>query len=269
MNRLPTAQLSSVAQTLLIPLYYRVIENKRADALLRDPFAEKVLARLDVDMSWLGRAGGVTQISSMLRMRKFDRLVTAFLQDHPKAWVIEMGCGLDTRPQRLSPGGAQWLLLDLPEVIELREQVVDDDDNVTRVGSSIMDFTWLALLEGVDPRQCFFISEGVFTYLQEAEVHSIVVELAHRFPGSRLAFDGLPLWPARIGKHPALRKAQASINWGLGDPHRLEAWAEGIRLIDEWFYCYEPDPRLKIYNLVRFFPPIGRGPRVVTYQLGG
>lgn len=268
MNRLPTAQLSPVAQTLLIPLYYRVIENKRADALLRDPFAEKVLSRLDVDMSWLGRAGGVTQISSMLRMRKFDRLVRAFTQEHPNGWVIEMGCGLDTRPQRLRLADIQWILLDLPEVIELRERVMGAEDNTARIGGSVLDFAWMEHLAEVDPHQCFFISEGVFTYLEEAGVRSLVVELAKRFPGSQLAFDGLPLWPALIGKHPVLRKAQASINWGLGDPHRIEAWAEGIRLTDEWFYCNEPDPRLKFYNLVRFFPPIGRGPRVVTYQLG-
>lgn len=269
MSKVATGQLSAVAQTLLIPLYYRVIENRRKDTLLRDPYAEKVLERLDVDMRWLGRPGGATQISSILRMRKFDQMVAAFSKDHPDAWVIELGCGLDTRPQRLNLPAVHWLLLDFPEVIELREQVFGADDPGRRVASSVLDFGWMDELAGVNSNHCYFVSEGVFTYLYEEHVRGLVVELARRFAGSRLTFDGLPLWTVRVGKHPVLRRAKATINWGLGDPHRIESWAEGIRLIDEWFYCNEPEPRLWFYNLGRYFPPIGRGPRIVTYHLGG
>ena len=45
-------------------------------------------------------------------------------------------------------------------------------------------------------------------------------------------------------------------------------WSPVIRLLDEWFYYDEPEPRLGAHRLLGKIPPVGGGYRVVRYRLG-
>ncbi|MER7775823.1 hypothetical protein ABTZ21_12525 [Streptomyces sp. NPDC096191] len=44
-------RLGSVQETLLIPLYGRAAENRKAEAALRDPRADEIVASIDYDFS--------------------------------------------------------------------------------------------------------------------------------------------------------------------------------------------------------------------------
>ncbi len=41
------------------------------------------------------------QVNYLLRMREFDRLARAFLAEHPDGVIVDLGCGLDTRFERI------------------------------------------------------------------------------------------------------------------------------------------------------------------------
>jgi phosphatidylethanolamine/phosphatidyl-N-methylethanolamine N-methyltransferase len=59
-----------------------------------------------------------------MRVRQFDAFARAFLAGRPGGLVVDIGCGLDTRFDRLDDGQMSWLGLDLPEVISLRRQLL-------------------------------------------------------------------------------------------------------------------------------------------------
>lgn len=47
----------------------------------------------------------------------------------------------------------------------------------------------------------------------------------------------------------------------------LESWGDGIRLLDEWFYFDDPEPRMQPYRWMRFFPLFGKSTGIFHYKL--
>jgi hypothetical protein len=74
-------------------------------------------------------------------------------------------------------------------------------------------------------------------------------------------------------RHPSLRQTGATIGWGIDDPHEIEVWAGGIRLLEEWFFTQDPDlgrlsPGYRLaYKLAGAFQMVRRAHRIVYYQL--
>ena len=64
------------------------------------------------------------QLTTILRNIKFERYARVFLASHPDAVVVHIGCGLDSRFERVDNGRVEWYDLDLPEVIELRRTFI-------------------------------------------------------------------------------------------------------------------------------------------------
>lgn len=91
---------SVVAETLLIPLYFRAKESRRGrHALLRDETAERLVAGIDYDYSKFDKAG-MSAIGCVVRSNYFDEAVRRFIATHQRPVVVNVGCGLDTRRQR-------------------------------------------------------------------------------------------------------------------------------------------------------------------------
>lgn len=111
--------LNGVAETLLITLYARAVESQRPDALIKDDKAVAIVKQMDCDFSRL-KLQGRDEVAVILRMRKFDRHAREFLNRNPNAVIVHIGCGLDTRFERVDNGRVEWFDLDLPEVIEPR-----------------------------------------------------------------------------------------------------------------------------------------------------
>src|SRR5512136_3376336 len=157
--------LNAVSQTLMIPLYFRAIESQRPDALLRDPKAVELVGQLDYDFSGVQRLKG-EQVNYLLRMREFDRRASAFLAEHPDGVIVDLGCGLDTRFERIDNGSMEWYGLDLPEVIELRKELLEETTRSHFVGCSVLDFSWMDALSGREGKRILFLAEGVLVYLE-------------------------------------------------------------------------------------------------------
>ena len=43
---------------------------------------------------------------------------------NPQAAVVHLGCGLDTRFERVDNGQVEWFDLDIPDVMALRESLI-------------------------------------------------------------------------------------------------------------------------------------------------
>jgi O-methyltransferase involved in polyketide biosynthesis len=262
--------LSTISRSLLIPLYYRAMESQRPDGLVRDPKAVELVGRLDVDFSGVQELKD-EQVNYLLRMREFDRLARAFLAEHPAGVLVDLGCGLDTRFERLDNRQVEWYGLDLPEVIELRQELLDETPRCHFVGCSVLDFSWMDVLRtqadkrGQPGWSFLFLAEGMLVYLEEADIRRLVQALAVRFPGAELVCDAYS--PVVVRLHPR-PPAVPRPRWGLKDDRDVEAWAPGIRLLSQWYTFDEPEPRLGAFRLMRHIPFIARAVRIVRYRLG-
>jgi O-methyltransferase involved in polyketide biosynthesis len=256
--------LNAVSQTLLIPLYFRAMESQRPDALVRDPKAVELVGLLDYDFSGVRKLKD-EQVNYLLRIREFDRLAWTFLAEHPDGVIVDLGCGLDTRFERVDNGQVEWYGLDLPEVIELRKELLDETPRSHLIGCSVLDFSWMDALSGRAGKPVLFLAEAMLVYLEEADVKRLVQALVERFPGAELVCEAYS--PVVIRFHPR-PSVVARPRWGLKDDRDVEAWAPGIRLLSQWYYFDKPEPRLGAFRLMRYIPFIARMVRIVHYQLG-
>ncbi len=257
--------LSGVPRTLLVPLACRALESQRPDALIQDPHAVQVYHALGNDPVREMNLNAMDRTFTVMRNCRFDRYARDFLARDP-ALVVDIGCGLDTRFDRIDDGRVLWLGLDLPEVIALRRRLIPDTDRSRSLACSMFDPAWLDEVAAYT-RPVIFLAEGVFVYFTEAQVRPLIERLAGRFPGSELVFDALSSLAIRMhSRHAVLKQTGAHIQWSIDDPRLLEAW--GLRLLDRWTYFDEPHPRLGLANLMRFFPALASANGVLHYRLG-
>ena len=225
----PPIALGSAQETLLIPLLGRAMESQRAHGLIHDPKAQHIIDSLRYDFSkWRG-ASSVTACT--LRTRMFDQEVQAFLDLHPDGTVVELGCGLNTRHERLHQGRAHWVEVDLPEVIAWRRQFFSDSASRRMVAADLRDPNWLAALGLGDGPHCF-VSEAVLFYLPAAQVHAALAAMARQHPQSWLLMDTVAQWVVSTQAwHDAMRQLSpgAWFQWSCDQPEALQAL--GLRLM--------------------------------------
>jgi O-methyltransferase involved in polyketide biosynthesis len=272
MSEITKPDLSGVAETLLIPLYIRAIETQRPDALLKD---EKAVAVVTQMASAFSRVKQVQmdkddQIALILRNREFDHYARDFLARYPNAVVVHIGCGLDSRFERVDNGQVEWYDLDLAEVIELRRKFISDEgERYHFLACSAFDGAWPNTVSIHRQRPFLFLAEGVFMYFEEAQIKSLVLMLRDHFPGAELVFDAFSPFLVRMNNIRLARtKMGARYYWGLKRSKDLEGWGNDIRLLDEWFPFDRPEPRLARLRWIRYIPLLAKVMGIFHYQLG-
>lgn len=263
-----TQNLSGVSETLLITLYGRAVESRRPDALMRDPKAEEIVQQMDYDFSRV-RLHGHDEVALILRMREFDRFAREFLARNPNGVVVHIGCGLDTRFERVDNGQIEWYDLDLPDVIELRKKLIGGEKpRYHLLGGSVLEEAWMQALTEHAQRPLLFMAEGVLPYFDEAQVKWLVLQLRERFPGAELVCDAhtpFVIWSDNL--QLAFSRINARLRWGLKHSKDVEQWGKGITLLEEWFYFDRPEPRLGAVRWMRYFPLMGKSTGIFHYRL--
>ncbi|MFJ4851063.1 MULTISPECIES: class I SAM-dependent methyltransferase [unclassified Streptomyces] len=215
-----SVELGRVQETLLIPLFARAAETARRRPLTRDPKAVELVESLDYDFSRVG--GGLRLLGAVFRGVILDAWVREFLDAHPAGTVVELGCGLGTRYERLDNGTATWVEIDLPDVIALRRELLEESGRRRMVAGSVTEPGWTAAV-GAAPGPYLFVSEAVLVYLTEAAVRTAIGLVTTHFPGSVLLMDTVPAAVAR-------RERAVNVAWSCEDPRELADW--GLRLRD-------------------------------------
>jgi O-methyltransferase involved in polyketide biosynthesis len=276
MSEIIFQNMSGVAETLLITLYIRAIESQRPDALMKDERAEALVRQMDQDFlqKKLAKVEDYSQVAIILRSREFDRHARDFLASHPEAVVVNIGCGLDTRFERVCSeqpdnGRVEWYDLDLPEVIALRRKLIGGEgEHYHLLACSVLDVAWLDVVSAHRQRPFLFLAEGVLMYFDEAQAKSLVLTLKRHFSGAELVFDAFsPFFSWANNLRVTLTKIGARSHWALKHGQDLERWSDGICLLDERFPFQYPEPRLGRALVVRHIPFFTKTIGVFHYQL--
>ncbi len=269
MNENLSPALEGVAETLLIPLYVRAQESGRTDALLKDETASALVKRLDFDFSRI-KLQGHDLLGLILRVREFDRFVRDFLAQHPDGVVVHIGCGFDTRFQRLDNGRVEWFDLDLPEVACMRRQLIrEDNPRYHLLEGSVFEVGWMEAVSALRPRSFLFIAEGVLPYFEEKQVCALVRKMKKAFPGAELVFDAHRPWVLFSDNlQLVLSGVKARLHFAIKDAHEVEGWEEGIRLLEEWYYFGTDEPRVKPYRWMYNIGFLRKSTGIFHYRLG-
>jgi len=185
----------SVQETLILPLYGRKLYMDWYPDLLPDQDGKDLIERIDYDFSKKYPNGGkglsakIGAIEYGLRVRATIEEIKKYLEEHPKAVVVNMGCGLDTTHRMADNGQCRVCCIDLPDVIELRQQLLPAGERETYIACDLNDQSWFEKIGFAEEDGAFFYGLGLFFYFTREQVQVLFDAMARRFPGGMIAFD--------------------------------------------------------------------------------
>ena len=222
---------NTVQETLVIPLFGRLVCSERFPQLFSDPEAKLICDALDYDFAEKrGKMESAFGLFGALEVaqRQYDLRceVEAYLQAHPKAAVVNLGCGLDDTFRKCDNGFCHGYNIDLPDVIAVRNELLPAGDRERNIACDLNDRRWMDAVDASGG--AVFFAAGVFYYLRTEDVKSLFSRMAERFPGSVLVFDSCNRRGAKMMRSTWLKEAgmtDVSAFFSLEDERTLESWS--------------------------------------------
>ncbi len=179
-------------ETLVIPLYGRKVCTELYPNLYRDETAVDLIEKVDYDFSALEAQSkkpmyqfGFLEVA--MRQNDLAWEIEDYLKTHPKAAVVNLGCGLDGTGRRCDNGQCKIYNLDFESVINARNELLPAGEREQNIACDLNDTSWFDKIDATDGA-VFFVS-GVFYYFLTEQVRALVCEMAKAFPVGKLVFD--------------------------------------------------------------------------------
>ena len=223
---------NTVQETLVIPLFGRLVCSERFPQLFSDPEAKRICDSLDYDFaekrkkmeSAFGLFGALE-----VAQRQYDLRceVGAYLQAHPNAAVVNLGCGLDDTIRKCDNGLCHGYNIDLKDVIAVRNELLPAGDRERNIACDLNDPRWMDAVDASGG--AVFFAAGVFYYFRTEDVKSLFSRMAERFPGSVLVFDSCNQRGAKMMRSTWLKEAgitDVSAFFSLENERERESWSD-------------------------------------------
>ncbi|MBR3358081.1 MAG: class I SAM-dependent methyltransferase [Solobacterium sp.] len=184
------SKFEGVADTLYIPLTARIYVSEHFPEYFRDDKAVSLKSEMPYE-DIASKSSEYFQMAGACRFYNTDQMVKAFIEQHEKCSIINIGCGLETSYFRIAPdpGKAVFYEMDLPEVIRARRKVLGESENEILIPGDMFDFAWT---ENIDKKLPAFVTViGVFQYFEEEKVIGFLKQLKESFPGVEVIFDAM------------------------------------------------------------------------------
>ena len=230
----------------------RAIESEKNKSEFNDPMAMLCLERLmsiasEEDRRWIIRKKQMYEgfhardaKAGVRRVQVFDNAANRFIADHPKCTVINLACGFDTRFWRIEHEKCNYIELDLPEVTELKKEILKDHLGYEVIGSSVLEPSWIDKVTINGNAGFLLLAEGLFPWIPPQDAIRLFKEVGERFYRSQLVLDVVPekytkgIWKKLIRLHSRIEWG-LDVSWvfGIKDPHDIEAYGKGLKVIGE------------------------------------
>ena len=258
-----TISLPDVAETGMLTFYCHVIESQTPNPILLDKKAVEISHQLNPILAHSssrllrnlakGKVKNELVVHINLRAKKYDEYANSFLAENPEGILVNIGCGMDSRFQRIDNGKMTCFDMDLPEVIEFKKQFYEENDRYHFIGASVFDYSWMDRVTKIGKQPVLFMAEGVFMYLDGEKIKDLILKLQSCFPGSELVCEVVTAlftrkpWnrmvALKMNKQLGVGK-DAAFTFGVRNCRELETWHSGIEYLDDWSYFDTRHPRL-------------------------
>ena len=225
--------MNAVNRTLYIPLYGRA-RVSRAGIILHDPAAERIWAVEAFPIRGSARSKWLAYNMAM-RARVFDEWTQAQLAEAPDVLVLHVGCGLDSRCERVKAERGMWMDCDLPEVIAARRAHYAETE---RYRMAALDACCPAQIEALpEARTAIVVMEGLAMYLTGDELNAFFAALRRKYGHLRALLDVYTAMGARASrlKNP-VRAVGVTALHGVRD---IAAVSGGLRVSGELSFTPE------------------------------
>lgn len=244
----------SVQETLMIPLYGRKLAMDLYPELFADRDCQSLLERIEFEVPPM--TGIKAKIGALMAAtRQFDMAegCRQYLQEHPNAAVVNLGCGLDTTFYQVDNGAASGYNLDFPDVIRVRNELLPPKEREYNIPCDLNDTSWFDSIDFNPENGVAFFAAGVFYYFKNEDVRKLFAALADRFPGGRLIFDATNAKGLKNMLKTWLKPAEmenVELYFSVDNTQALSSWSDHFASITHKGYMTGYRPLDKRYGLL-------------------
>lgn len=175
--------IRNISDTALWVAVYRARESERPDAVFHDPLARRLAGERGEQIAHSLQFGESGAWPFIARTWLIDKIIAEQVRQGTDT-VINLAAGLDSRPYRMElPGSLRWIEVDLPPMIDYKEQLLRGEKAVCHLERFRLDlsnvnarrelFTEL----GRRGKKALVLSEGLVVYLTRDEVGTLAGDL--------------------------------------------------------------------------------------------
>lgn len=259
--------INDVSETAFLTLQCHALDAQSKRPYLNDTSAVHTLELLKNHFSesdsplhrrlLMNRVKSKLIVHTALRAKKYDSYIRSFLDKYPEAAVINIGCGLDHRFERVDNGKITFYDLDLPDIIDIKRQIFPEKKRYRQISGSVFDFVWM---DHVKNDHVILVAEGVFMYCMEEDVKALFLNLQAKMKNPEIVFEvfnsrWLRGWRKRVTEFKLKKELKlgegATFKFGIADSDSIESWDPGMKLIDDWSYLDSDELNSFFLNLMR------------------
>ena len=264
--------INDISETAFLTLYCHALDAQSNIPILNDKSSVRITEALNIQLSNSKRKlhkilvkGKIKKpmiVHTAVRAKQYDKYVKDFVKKHVDAVIVNIGCGLDNRFERIDNGSLLFYDLDLPDIINIKKQFFEETDRYKYLSQSVFDFSWIKKIKS---KNVMFLAEGVFMYCDGDNVKSLILKLQEEFPESELVCEMVnsfwlkgwirPIMNIKLQKELHLGK-DAVFHFGIKNSRELEEWNQGIKLIEDWCY-FDSDEKaigwIKMFKNLKLF----------------
>lgn len=208
--------MKNESKTLYIPLYGKALVSKKG-IILKDKKAEEIWEAEKFPLGGKSKSKWLAYFMAM-RSAVIDRWTKEKLSENPDSVVIHLGCGLDSRIERISAecGFAAWYDVDLPEVIDLRKNYYSGWPRYNMLGASATETEWLINLP--DYEHGVLIMEGISMYLSETAIKNLFSAVCQKYDSLEIIMDVYTEKAVKMSKYKnPIKEVGAGASFGTSE----------------------------------------------------
>ena len=267
-------------ETLILPLYSRKLCTELYPNLYRDETAVRLIEQIDYDFSEAEKKSrslmqrfGALEVA--MRQNDLAWEVREYLKKHPKAAVVNLGCGLDNTGRACDNGHCKIYNLDFPNVIAVRQQLLPTGEREQNIPCDLKDPAWFDKIDASGGAVLF--ASGVFYYFLTQQVKALVQGMADAFPGGVLVFDAANRTAVKMIAKTWLRTAKikdVGAYFAVSNAKsELSLWDSRLRVTSRGYmlgYNDLQDPSIgRFFRFLAKFGDNGMKMQIVKIRFGG
>lgn len=208
--------MKNESKTLYLPLYGKAYVSQK-QIILHDIDAERIWNQEYFPLKGKAKSKYLAYYMAM-RSAFIDEFVLQKI--HKDSCVLHLGCGLDSRFQRLSLS-QPWYDIDFDDVIQIRKTYYPTKENYHMIGHDITDIKFLNNIP--HHQHGIIILEGVSMYLQKDSLLQLFQALEKHFDSLDIILDAYSTFALEAGrKRNPISSVNAIATFGMDDGHILE-----------------------------------------------
>ena len=211
--------MDGVNKTLYIPLYGKAKVSKK-NIILKDSTAEHIWAQESFPLKGKSKSKWLAYYMGM-RACAFDAWLKEQMARFPDAVVLHIGCGMDSRAERVGANGHLWYDVDFPDVIKERKRYFAETAQYRMLPGDARTPEWIHLLP--KGKNTLIVMEGISMYLQTDALLQLMQACNGHFAHVSLLMDCYTSFAAKISKYKnPINDVGVTTVYGMDAPALLE-----------------------------------------------